>query len=78
MGGGPEEAVVTHTSDLIAAAVDLLVEVSTAGVNDGTYDEDETGDECCAICQRPIFLDCNPDEACGQMRAAIRRAGGDA
>ncbi len=56
---------------LLAALANLLDAAQEAGVSDGTFDESETGDECCAICTRPTYIDCIEDEPCGIARAAI-------
>jgi hypothetical protein len=57
--------------DLLAALDDLLLKVFAA-------DENEDGERICAVCQRPDYLDCNPNESCGRARAAIAKARGEA
>ena len=62
---------------LIAAAPDLLVALDDLLLEVFAADENEEGERICAVCQRPDYLDCNPNESCGRARAAIAKARGE-
>jgi len=73
-GGRRSEQERRANARLIASAPELLEALNDLLIDVFAAEENEYGERVCAVCQRPDYLDCNPDDSCGRARAAIAKA----